>query len=161
MKDPDVRQRLVEITQGVYVEHDALNIAERVHEYDPRFKIKFCDPDKSEWNDAPYMLVEVCNDGIERKCFDIWELDERVLERLWLGDNAKHDILGRIDEANAKAKKEEQRRWQEKRDESKDIVAHYLKSMKTRYSFPRADGAIVTIDDQEGVKHKVEGGDGF
>lgn len=153
----ETRQRLIKIAEGVAVEADVLNVAEKVHEYDARFKIKFCDPDKSEIHDAPYMLTEMCADGVERICFYIWELDDRVLERLYAGDVLKNDILGQLDSANALARRNLDRRWQEARDECKDIVEHYLKSMKTRYSFKREDGALVTIDDQEGRRHKVEG----
>ena len=41
--------------------------------------------------------------------------------------------------------------------EDKDIIASYLRSPKGRYSFRRReDDALVTIDDQEGRRHKVD-----
>lgn len=151
----DVNQRLVQIAEGIYVEQDVLNIVEKIRNYDPNLNVKYCDPARSEFTDAPYKIVELCPDGMERVVFDCWELNETILERIYAADNARNNVLTNLDNVNLIAKKTQERRYQEKRLEEQDLVTSYLKSPKGRYSFKREDGSLVTIDDQPGREHKV------
>lgn len=152
----DTTQRLVEIAEGVYVEQDVLNIVDKIRAYDPNLKVKFCNPALAETGDAPYKIVEVCPDGIERIVFSVWQLDDKVMERLYAADNSRTNVLVDIHNNNLLAKKIEERRYQEEKEEDRDLIASYLKSPKGQYSFRRRqDDALVIVDDQEGRKHKV------
>jgi hypothetical protein len=152
----DTTQRLVEIAEGVYVEQDVLNIVDKIRAYDPNLKVKFCNPELAETGDAPYKIVEVCSDGIERIVFSVWQLDDKVMERLYAADNSRTNVLVDIHNNNLLAKKIEERRYQEEKEEDRDLIASYLKSPKGQYSFRRRqDDALVIVDDQEGRKHKV------
>ena len=42
------------IVDGQIVERDALNIAERINEYDDKLTLVCLDPSKAEINDAPF-----------------------------------------------------------------------------------------------------------
>lgn len=160
MANTDAKETLVKLAEGVYVEKDTLNIAEKIQEYDPRLRLKFCDPDRSEINDAPYLLVEQCPDGAERVVFYIWKLDDRVLERLYAADRYKHDIMGNIDTNNRLLQEKEQQRYRENILEAHDMVEAYLKSPKGRYSMTDPlTGTKFKLDDQPGVRPKVERAD--
>jgi hypothetical protein len=153
----DVRQRLIEMSDGTYVEEDVLNIVEKIRAYDSNLRIKYCDPALADPSDPPYKIVELCPDGIERVVFGVWTLDEQVLERLYKADNTRTNVLLDVHGNNLLAKKEQDRRYREICLEDQDILLHYVKSPKSRWSFKRReDGALVTIDDQEGRKHKVD-----
>ena len=132
----DARKRLVELAEGVLVEEDTLDVIRRIMEYDENLRVKYLRPDSSDITDAPYAIFEVCPDGIERLVFTVWELDQRVLERLYLADTQKHDIIARIEGANQRARADQQRRFRESMEEAADIAAHVIRSPKTEYTIP-------------------------
>lgn len=129
----NVDERLIEVAAGVYVEADALRIAEKINEYDPNLRLKYCEPGKAGLTDAPYKLVEVCNDGMERIVFDIWELDDRVIEKLYAADTRYQDINAILDTTNAKAKADDNRRYKEMHEEALDIAKSVFGSSKDVY----------------------------
>lgn len=130
----------------VDVHNDVLRISEKIVEYDPNLVLKFLDPGLSEdINDAPWALFEKCKDGVERLVFYIWELNDTVLERLYLADMQKHDIQARLEKKNAQARKDRQRRYQEQRDEARDLVHHIIRSPKTSYT-AKIDDRIVKFE---------------
>lgn len=132
--DFDVKEKLIEIAAGVYVERDTLRIAEKIQEYDPNLRLKYC-AENQRLTDAPFKLVEICPDGIERVIFDIWELDERVLERLYNADTKKFDINNMLDTANLKAKEAQERRYKDIQGEAHEIADSIFKSSKDTYKF--------------------------
>lgn len=142
----DVKKRLIELSDGSVMEEDLYGIVERVRNYDPSLRIKYlaCNGVVS---DAPYAIFELCPDGIERKVFDIWELDERVMERLYAADNRKHNILANIDANNNKVRAEQQRNFYERQLADADLIETMLKSNKGRWTFKNDKGALVQIDD--------------
>ena len=155
MDDP--RKRLIELAAGVYVESDVLGIVERIQEYDPNLRIQVLDPSsRDDVGDAPYRLVERCPDGIDRVVFGIWDLDARVLERLYAADTRKHDILGRIDQNNSAQREKEKRRYKEDvLGEAKDQAVSILKSPRGSYTLPGIeDGTQIVMDSHEPVAIK-------
>lgn len=153
----DVKKRLIEMSDGSYVEADVLNVVEKIRDYDSNLNVKYCDPALADPTDPPYKIVELCPDGMERVVFGVWELNETVLERLYAADNSRTNVLLDIHGNNLLAQKELDRRYQEVRAEDRDILTSYLRSPKGRYSFRRReDDALVTIDDQEGRRHRVD-----
>lgn len=147
----DTQKRLVELSSGVVIEEDVLRIAERILEYDPNLRLKFLAYPES-LHDAPYGLFELCPDGNERLVFYIWELDERVLQRLQSADTFRHDIQARLDRTNELARRDQKQRFIDTRLEEKDVVEHYLRSRKGRWSFKNKRGDKITLDDQPGRK---------
>lgn len=133
---------------GHLVEKDVLGIVERIRAYDSHLDVLCLDPTKADFCDAPFIVVELCNDGHWRRVFEVWELDERVLQRVWAADTAKHDVQGRLEKANELARQEVHRRYQEASEESKDIVAHIFASAKGTYTFQSpASGKLVEVND--------------
>lgn len=133
---------------GVTVSDDVLGIVERIKKMDPNLDVQFIDPESHpDLTEAPYRIIEHCKDGMARVVFDTWTLDERVIKRLQMADSYQNDILGQLDMANAIAKIDRDRRFEEARLEAKDIVEHVFKSPKGRYKFRNTNGKLITIDD--------------
>lgn len=133
---PGVEQRLVELAEGVLIEEDTLGVIRQIMEYDERLRVKYLRPGAGDITDAPYAIFELCPDGKERLVFTVWELDQRVMERLYLADTQKHDIIARIDGANQRARRDSQRRFRDSMEEAADIAAHVIRSPKTEYTIP-------------------------
>jgi hypothetical protein len=152
----DVKKRLIELADGSYVEEDVLNIVEKIRAYDSNLSVKYCDPARADPSDPPYKVVELCPDGMERVVFGVWELNEKILERLYAADNSRTNVLVDIHGNNLIAKAQQERRYNEVCLEDQDVVSHLLKSPKGRYSFRRRlDDALVIVDDDSCRKHKV------
>ena len=142
----DVKGRLIELAQGVAVEEDVYRIAQQIREYDPNLRIKYL-AQHGQIEDAPYALFELCPDGQERLVFHIWELDQRVLERIEAADNQKRNVLVDLEGKNLLAKRNQQRRYEERRLEALDIVQHIVGSPKGRYTWKSDEGRKIQFDD--------------
>lgn len=133
----DLDQRLVELAAGVYVEADTLDIVRRIREYDPNLRVKYLDPDRGgEFDDPPYRIMELCPDGHERLVFGVWSLDAQVLERLYLADTQRHDILSRLENVNGRAAAEVQRRYEEEKEEAREMTEAIIRSPLDTYTLP-------------------------
>lgn len=151
----DVQKRLIQIAQGVYVENDVLRVVEKIRETYPHIKVKYCAPGTGDFSSAPYKIVEVCRDGIERVVFDVWELNDLVLERLYASDTLKHDVLAQIDRNNALVRRNQLQQFKESMEDAADITKHVLQRDSGSYTFPRDDGAIVKVTGDPNEPHKV------
>lgn len=138
-------RHLVDIGDGQYVERDVLNVIERIRNYDPNIRVKYLNRAETT-GDAPWCLTEMCRDGVERLCFYAWTMDERVLERLYNADTHRFDVLGRLENNNARLKREAHQRYKETVADSRDMLEHALRSNKGRYSI-RIDDKLIHIDD--------------
>lgn len=142
---------------GVLVEKGVYDLVAKIKEYDENLEVLYLDPSRVmvEAFDAPWMIAERCKDGQLRTVFSVWELNDSVLERIWQADNQKFNVQTRLEANNESARQEIRRRYQDVRDEAKDIVQHILKNPKGRYSFPSTTGETVTLDDHVGVIKRV------
>ena len=149
----DVKGRLIQLADGVLVEHDVLGIVQQIQEYDPNLRIKYVQ--NPELGDAPYALFELCKDGIERLVFYIWKLDGSIMERIRAADNARQNVLHVIERNNESVRHQLNKRYREKLMEGNDIVVSYLKSRKGRWTFQNDKGQLVQLDDAENGKNGV------
>jgi len=153
----DYKERLVEISSGVYVENDVLGVVEEIQRRFPTLDVQFLDPRRfPELTDAPYRIIEHCPDGFDRILFSTWQLDNRVIDRIYAADTSRGNILDRIDQNNTRVREGEQRRFQERLDEAADLAAHVLKA-GTTYSFKNTDGELIVLRDDEGITKRVGG----
>lgn len=148
--DENDRGRLVQLDENSFVERDVLNIIEQIHYYDPNIKVQYLE-EAANIGDAPWRIVERCRDGQWRTVFYVWNMDQRVLDRLFAADTQRTNVLGRLDSVNAAAKRNQQRRYEDKRLEEIDIVRHVLRNPKGKYSFNH-DGKWVELRDDEPAK---------
>lgn len=147
--------RLIQMASGVLVEEDVLNVIKKLQEYDPNIRVKYLNPEaRQEVSDAPYAIFELCPDGLERLIFSTWELDDRVLQRLYAADNVKNNILQNITDNNAAIKEAQTQRYREKSLEVVDVMKHAFMSPKGQYSF-EIDGKKIEITDDPNRKAKI------
>jgi hypothetical protein len=140
------KKRLIELADGSLVERDVLRIVEQIREYDPNLYVQYVDPALADVSDAPYRIIEKCKDGFDRVVFHTWILDGTVLDRLRLADTQRLHVIQEIEKKNAAAKREQIRRYTDKRELEQDIIKHIVDSHKIEYTFPRPkDEAIVRV----------------
>lgn len=145
---------LVKLDDSTLIEQDVLNIVKKIYEYDSNLKVQYLER-AAAMGDAPYRIIERCNDGEWRVIFYAWTLDERVLDRLRMADCHMVDVLSAMDSHNASLRQREGRRFQERMGQAHDITEHVLKSPKGRYTFKDGE-KLVTIDDDPKPSWKVE-----
>lgn len=136
------------VIDGQMVERDALHIAERITEYDENLSLMCLDPDKADINDAPFVVLERLPNGTLCKVMEAWELDERILERIYACDHRRVDSLQLLNEMAKRERADNERRYKERLNESKELAVAILKSDKTGYSFKNAAGDLIKINDQ-------------
>lgn len=135
---------------GQMVEKDALRVAEALRDYDENLSIICIDPNVADINDAPFIIAQKCPDGVLRRVFECWELNNTVLERIEASDTTRNDIQSYIEYKNAESRKESRMRYQEKRWEIKDIGASLLKNKKSSFTYSDpTTGEKVTIHENK------------
>lgn len=143
------------VVDGAIVEKDALRIAEAVEALDPNLKILCLDPATAGVNDAPFMVVELCTDGVWRRVFSAWELDQRILDRLHMADKFKgNDAMAMIEAAEARYRNAEHQRFEEQALERQDLVASIVRSKKSSFTFKNEEGVWVTINEHGRTTYK-------
>lgn len=140
---------------GMFVDRDSLEIAERLQEYDPNLRILCVDPDHPDvdFASAPFIICEEMPDGRYVRIFEAWKLDGSILERVFMADKYKFDTLKRVDDINAAAKKREEARYKEVRDQTVDLVASIVGSTKSTYTFKNDQDELVKIHDDRPSEH--------
>lgn len=129
-----VKKRLVEMADGSWIEDDMLGIIEQIQNYDPNLRVQYLDPSRADSpTDAPYRIIEMCPDGFPRIVFAVWELDQRVIERLHRADNHRGNILQGLDGTNLLAKQNEERRYKDEQEALAEMVRDTLRSPKDTY----------------------------
>lgn len=139
------KMKLVDVG-GVLVDRDALRIAERISAYDPNLTLQYLEQADSI-GEPPFRVLELCPDGIQRVALTAWELDERILQRIYAADNQKHNIDALITSSNEKAKVNQKKRYEERVLAESDLVTSVLKSPKQSYTakIPQPDGDLKKV----------------
>jgi hypothetical protein len=123
---------------GMMVEKKAHHIVERIKDIDDSLEVLCVDPEQAGIFEAPFMLIEhrMTPDGPRAfKVFDFWELNESIVERVYLADTARHDVLAEIDKENARVKAAQESEHRSKMESKKDLVASIINNTKSSYSF--------------------------
>lgn len=119
-----------------WVRRDHLRIREEIKRLWPNLDIAACRCNRCmERGHWPYMVVELCRDGVTRPIFGVDRLDGRVIKRLYEARNANNP-LGKLQERNARRRAEIRARSDAERRERLDVVESALRSHKHNY---RAD----------------------
>lgn len=158
-EDVNNRGHLVKLNESTFVEQDVLRVVEEIRRMDPNLKVQFLN-EAASVGDAPYRIIERCKDGEWRVIFSVWELDDRVLDRLRAADSHHADVLAALDLNNNAVRIQEGRRFREQMDEAQDIVKHIIASPKGRYTVnvddPVKGPRKLYIDDDPKPSWRVE-----
>lgn len=126
-----------------FVEEDVLRIVQKVSEYDENLRIRYLPPDRViNPSQAPYALVERGKDGVWRVVFYIWELDDRIMDRIVAMDTFKQDVLGNLDKNNQKARDTVKKEGEELREEAREKTKAIIDSPKDTYTAPVGDRIV-------------------
>jgi hypothetical protein len=125
---------MVKLDESTVVEHDVLNVIQKIMDYDQNLKVQYLESAGS-LGDAPWRVIERCKDGEWRVLFYAWEMDERVLDRIRMADCHSVDVLSAMDSNNRSLRELEGRRFRERMDEAVDIASHVVGSVnKNEYT---------------------------
>jgi len=150
----DVGDQYINV-DGHMVERDALLVAEAINDYDPSLRVICLDPNTAGINDAPFIIAQMCPDGVLRRIFEVWQLDNSVLARIEAADTTRHDVQAKIDWINAEARKASKKRYEEKMAINKDIALSVLKTKKSSFTYKdKETGELVTIHDNKPSERK-------
>jgi hypothetical protein len=149
------------IVDGAVVERKALHLAEAIQDYDPNLRLLCLNPERMAGiMDAPFVVAEVViqnGQEILKPFLKAWELDDRILQRIYQSDTKRRDVLGDIIKSEEQFHKNNETRYKEWREEVKDQVAH-IAGMKSNYTITDKDGEkIKFFDDRPAERGNVNG----
>lgn len=145
---------------GNIVERKALYLAEKIKDYDPNLEL-LCNMDAEGISEEPFVVAEyVEQNGVRvlKPIFRAWELDDRILERIYASDTKRRDVLADIIKSEEQFRADNERRYQEARELNADIVKH-IAGMKSKYSItdPNTGELITFYDDRPAVRGRNNG----
>lgn len=105
---------------------DMFRVVEEIQFRWPNLRVLYLNPERAGVMDAPYKIVEMTKNG-PMFVMDVWELDQRVIERLHLANGANVDVEKVIEKHNAKLKAEKERKAKEELADSSDKLATIIK----------------------------------
>jgi hypothetical protein len=151
--DPGTGDHL--IVDGNIVERDALRIAEAIKDYDQNLELLCLNPERATGiTDEPFVIAERGKDGVLRPVLRAWVLDEQILQRLYNSDTQRLDVFNALVSMEEQRRRASQQRYQEQREEAKDVVKH-IAGMKSRYTVRDSiTGDMLTFyDDRPAERH--------
>lgn len=130
--------RAVAMDDGHFVSEKVAHISEIIQDYNPYLQLVWIPPEnRAEGDQTPPFAVQDNSPG--REPYIVFfikedEMDERVIARLFQGDNTKHDILAEV-EAEERARKvleykQQMEAAEERRDFIKSVVGSGLHSFR-------------------------------
>lgn len=132
---------LVPTEDGYIVDQNHQRIAEIIKDYDPTLELAWIPPDKRIPGDPPFAVIHRPLGKLEYIAFYAEVCDERILERIFMGDVRHHGgtILDRLDAANAAVRAITLKKQMEQLEDAADKSKHILASPQHNY---RAEGFI-------------------
>src|SRR5688572_16299641 len=88
------------VIDDMIVEKKMHDIVERIKDYDDRLELLCVDPATCAFSEAPFVIAEVTPSGEVFKVFEAWEINDAILERIYLADTRRVDVLLAIDKHN-------------------------------------------------------------
>lgn len=88
---------------GRWVSENYERLARVVQDYDPQFELRWIPPEQRtdpEERKKPYVIVDIVTNSAVMFASEL-DTPAEILERLFLGDNTKGDVLAKIDAHNA------------------------------------------------------------
>lgn len=121
---------------GHFISAKVSRVIELIREYDNRLDVKWVPPDRRSPTDPAFAITERLADGREVVAFYVdseEHFDENVLARIYEGDNSKHDIQTRVDAQNAAAKRLQEAKHREEREQYYSLLGSMILSKKHTY----------------------------
>jgi len=138
---------------GVLVEQDALRVAQSIKDYDENLEVICLDPDKPgvKCTSAPFMVVQRMPNGTYQKVLEAWELDDRVIERIWAADQHKNNQWQTLEQMEKAIREGAEKRYREAMDEANELALGVIASKYSSYSFKNKEGDKIKIREKGSV----------
>lgn len=117
---------------GVWVNEHFERLARVVQDYDPQFELRWIPPQHRtdpEDRKKPYVIWDTVSNSPVLYASEL-DTPEAILERLFLGDNTKGNVLEKLDAHNAAVKAMQYKEELDKREEQKDYAAFLMGTEK-------------------------------
>lgn len=134
---------LVPAEDGHWVNEKFARIAEIISDFDHRLQLVWIPPEnRTDFDIRPYGILHTGEDGLQKMVMLIKEeeLDERVIEALFLGDTTKVDVLGRLEAKERASQVLKMKAEMEEAEARQDFIKSVVRSGK--HSF-RHNGRII------------------
>lgn len=120
---------------GHWISERVSRIVELIREYDSRLDVRWIPPENREPGDAALAVIENTPTGpmVAFYVQDEKEFDERILARIYEGDNKHGNVLDKIEAHNAALRAYQEKQYQDQLEDAGDLAMHILRSPKTRY----------------------------
>ena len=133
----------------VLVEEKSYHIAKKIKEYDPNLDLICLEPGQIQLSSAPFMVVAREPNGTYTKVLEAWELDDRILERIWACDQHRFDTLTTIEAWEERNRKLSESRYKEAMAENNELMEAVIKNQKSTFTFENKEGDMVKLHDQK------------
>jgi hypothetical protein len=137
VKDPNIN--LVRLEDGSLMSQRVVDLIEVIKQTWPFLDVRWVPERKLGPGEPKFLIVETTADGQEYPVFWVKDEDEftgEILERLYLSDNSKGDVLTRMDARNAALEALRKKVAQDKMDEARDIMLSAIRSPLNWYKLP-------------------------
>jgi hypothetical protein len=132
------------------VEADALRVAQAIHDYDENLEVICLDPDLPgvKVTSAPFMVVQRMPNGTYQKVLEAWELDDRMIERVYAADQHHTNTFQTLEQMEKAAREGAEKRYRESMDEANELALGVIASRYSSYSFKNKEGDKVKIHEE-------------
>lgn len=126
----------IPLSDGHWISAKVARTVEILKEYDPKLDVAWIPPENREPGEPAFMIIEHTSKG-PKPIFSVESeeyMDERLLEKIYMYDTAKHkDVLSEMDARNKARRDMVRKEHEEKLAEAHDLAFHVFKSPKIRY----------------------------
>lgn len=116
---------------GSFISQKVARIAELIQEYDPNLSVKWIPPNRRNPGDPAFAIVERNALGLEQIAYYVQDesfMDERLLARIYMGDNARNDVQAELEAHNRAVRRYQEVVKQEERDAQRDLALSMIRS---------------------------------
>lgn len=123
---------------GRWVSEKYERLARVVQDYDPQFELRWIPPEHRETPDEKSKPYVVWDTVTNHPVFYASELDtpESILERLFMGDNTKGNVLERIDAHNAAVEALRLKEQLDLQGERQEYIEHLIRNKNNYIRLP-------------------------
>ena len=144
----------VQMDDGSFVSAKAVRLVEIVRDYDPGLDVEWIPREHRIEGDDAIRIIDTRGHGFARMVMSFRDEEEftaqdgtLTLQRLFLADGRKGDVMSRLDAQNAAAKIVAAKKALEEREEGRDLLEHALRTPLNRYRYRTPAGELMEIRD--------------
>lgn len=149
-----IEQAGVACTDGSFVSAKAMRVVEVIRDYDPGLEVEWIPRERRIDGDDAIRIVDPRRHGFARIVMSFRDEAEftaqdgtLTLERLFLADGSKGDVMSRVQAHNAAEKVLRLKKAMDEREEGLDVARHALRSPLNTYRFRDPAGQLMVIKD--------------